>query len=228
MFRTRIKFCGLTRLGDVRLASELGADAVGFVFAHGSPRRVHPEEARAMRNGLTPLVDVVALFMDTPAVEIQHAVRLLRPNLLQFHGEETDSFCRSFGVPYLRAVALGGDGACGDAEALLMRYPGAAGFLFDGHAPGDRGGRGQAFPWSKIPTGLRRPFMLAGGLTPDNVFDAIQTTMPWGVDTSSGIESSPGIKDGALMQRFVEAVRHADCQGDSDADADAPACAMPG
>jgi len=221
MFRTRIKFCGLTRLGDVRLASELGADAVGFVFAHDSPRRVRPEQARAMRNGLTPLVDVIALFMDNPAEEIQHAVRLVRPNLLQFHGDEPDAFCRSFGLPYLKVVALGGDANCGDAEALLLRYPSAAGFLFDGHAPGEAGGRGHVFPWSKIPTGLNRPFMLAGGLTPENVFDAIQSTMPWGVDSSTGIERSPGIKDGEKMRRFVEEVRRSDCQGDADLDLEA-------
>ncbi len=227
LFRTRIKFCGLTRAGDVRLASELGVDAVGFVLAAGSPRRVHAEEARAIRNALGPLVDAVLLFMDNPGDEVREAIRMVRPTLLQFHGSEDDAFCRSFGLPYLKAIAMGrGDeqgNDNGDATALQLRYPGAAGFLFDGHAPGETGGQGQRFPWSKIPTGLNKPFMLAGGLTADNVFDAIQTTLPWGVDVCSGIESAPGLKDGERMRRFVEEVRRADCYVDPDEEADAVA-----
>src|SRR5213075_2701170 len=94
MSRTRIKFCGMTRPGDVRLASELGVDAVGFVFAPGSPRCLQPEEARAMRHALEPLVDAVALFMDNPAEDIRSVVKQVRPSLLQFHGNEDDAFCR--------------------------------------------------------------------------------------------------------------------------------------
>lgn len=213
LFRTRIKFCGLTRAGDVRLASELGVDAIGFVMAQASPRRVQAEEARAMRNALEPLVDAVLLFMDNPADEVREAIRIVRPTVLQFHGSEEDAFCRGFGLPYLKAIAMGDADADGfaDAVALQLRYPSAAGFLFDGHATGGAGGQGQGFAWSRIPTGLNKPFVLAGGLSADNVFDAIQATLPWGVDVSSGIESTPGIKDGEHMRRFVEEVRRADC-----------------
>lgn len=217
LFRTRIKFCGLTRAGDVRLASELGVDAVGFVFADGSPRRLQAEEARAMRNALGPLVDAVALFMDNSPDEVREVIRLVRPSLLQFHGSEDDVFSRSFGLPYLKAIPMGnaGDRRGGDdATALQLRYPGAAGFLFDGHGSGISGGSGRAFDWSTLPTGLGKPFVLAGGLHPENVFDAIQATLPWGVDVSSGIESAPGIKDGDKMRRFVEEVRRADCHSD--------------
>lgn len=213
-FRTRIKFCGLTRPGDVRLASELGVDAVGFVFAETSPRRLKPEEARAMRHALAPLVDAVALFMNNPQEEVREVVRQVRPSLLQFHGDEDDAFCRSFGVPYLKAVAMGGSGSPEDAASLHRRYPGAAGFLFDSHGDGSSGGSGRAFDWSRLPAGLQKPFVLAGGLTPDNVFEAIRDTMPWGVDVSSGIELSPGVKDGDRMRRFVEEVRRADCHVD--------------
>ena len=108
LFRTRIKFCGFTRPGDVRLACELGADAIGFVFARNSPRRIEPEEARAMRQALAPLVDAVALFMDNPVDEVREVVRQIRPSLLQFHGDEDDAFCRGFGVPYLKAIPMGG------------------------------------------------------------------------------------------------------------------------
>ena len=210
LYRTRVKFCGMTRAGDVRLASELGVDAVGFVFAKGSPRRIRPEEARLMRNALAPLVDAVALFMDNSAEEVRDAVRQVRPTLLQFHGGEDDAFCRGFGVPWIKAVSMGG-AAPESATALQLRYPGASGFLFDSHAAGSNGGTGRTFDWSQLPAGLIKPAILAGGLTPDNVFDAILTALPWGVDVSSGIESAPGIKDGHRMRHFVEEVRRADC-----------------
>lgn len=213
-FRTRIKFCGLTRPGDVRLASELGVDAVGFVFAHRSPRRLQAEEARAMRHALAPLVDAVALFMDNPLEEVREVVKQVRPSLLQFHGNEDDAFCRGFGVPYMKAIPMGDVIRPEDALALHRRYPGAAGFLFDSHVQGEAGGTGQAFDWSKVPQGMYKPFVLAGGLTADNVFDAICATLPWGVDVSSGIEASPGVKDGDKMRRFVEEVRRADCHVD--------------
>ena len=122
LFRTRIKFCGMTRAGDVRLASELGVDAIGFVFAAASPRRVRAEEARVMRNALAPLVDAVALFMDNSAEDVRNVVKLVRPSLLQFHGSEDDAFCRSFGTPYLKAIPMGGGTHVGDATALQLRF----------------------------------------------------------------------------------------------------------
>ncbi|MCW4453232.1 phosphoribosylanthranilate isomerase [Flavobacterium sp. MXW15] len=210
LYRTRIKFCGMTRAGDIRLAGELGVDAVGFIFAKGSPRRVAPAEARAMRQATAPMVDVVALFRNNPKEEVREVLRTVRPTLLQFHGEEDEAFCRSFNLPYLKAVAMGGRDEV-NARGLQMAYPNAAGFLFDSHAPGGGGGTGVAFDWSQLPTGLHRPFLLAGGIKPENVFDAITATLPWGVDVSSGIESEPGIKDGYRMRKFVEEVRRADC-----------------
>ncbi|MBO9874848.1 MULTISPECIES: phosphoribosylanthranilate isomerase [Xanthomonas] len=209
LYRTRIKFCGMTRAGDIRLAGELGVDSIGFVFAHGSPRRVAPAEARAMRQAAAPMVDVVALFRDNPKDEVREVLRTVRPTLLQFHGDEDDGFCRSFNLPYLKAVPMGGGEV--NARTLQLQYPNAAGFLFDSHAPGESGGSGKTFDWSRLPTGLHRPFLLAGGINGDNVFDAIIGTLPWGVDVSSGIESQPGIKDGHKMRKFVEEVRRADC-----------------
>jgi phosphoribosylanthranilate isomerase len=209
LYRTRIKFCGMTRAGDIRLAGELGVDSVGFVFAHGSPRRVAPAEARAMRQAAAPMVDVVALFRDNPKDEVREVLRTVRPTLLQFHGDEDDGFCRGFNLPYLKAVPMGGGEI--NARTLQLQYPNAAGFLFDSHAPGESGGSGKTFDWTRLPTGLHRPFLLAGGITADNVFDAIIATLPWGVDVSSGIESEPGIKDGHKMRKFVEEVRRADC-----------------
>jgi phosphoribosylanthranilate isomerase len=217
LFRTRIKFCGMTRAGDVRLASELGVDAIGFVFAEHSPRRLQPEEARAMRNAMEPLVDAVALFKDNRAEDVREVIKQVRPSLLQFHGNEDDAFCRSFGLPYIKGIPMAGlDPAqrAGHATQLHIRYPAASAFLFDGHAQGERGGTGRGFDWSQLPTGLGKPFVLAGGLHPENVFDAVTQTLPWGVDVASGIESAPGIKDGDKMRRFVEEVRRAVCHPD--------------
>lgn len=209
-FRTHIKFCGMTRAGDVRLASELGVDAVGFVFARHSKRRVEPEEARAMRTALAPFVDSVALFMDNPQDEVREIVRYLRPTLLQFHGNESEAFCKSFGVPYLKVIAMGGNSESLHSN-VRARFPSAAGFLFDGNTPGAPGGSGHAFDWSRIPGEIGKPWLLAGGLVPGNVFDAVIATRPWGVDVASGIELAPGIKDGDKMRRFVEEARRADC-----------------
>lgn len=211
LFRTRIKFCGFTRPGDIRLACELGADAIGFVFAKDSRRQIEAEQARAMRQALAPLVDAVALFMDNPAEHVREVIRQVRPTLLQFHGSEDDAFCRSFGVPYMKAIAMGSEIALQHPGTLHSRYPAAAGFLFDSHGEGEPGGSGEAFDWARIPAGVQKPFVLAGGLSAGNVFDAIQSTLPWGVDVSSGIESAPGIKDGDMMRRFVEEVRRSDC-----------------
>ncbi|ADV27781.1 N-(5'phosphoribosyl)anthranilate isomerase (PRAI) [Pseudoxanthomonas suwonensis 11-1] len=210
LYRTRIKFCGMTRPGDVRLASELGVDAVGFIFAEGSPRQVTPVAARQLRLAMAPMVSAVALFRDNTAEEVREVVRQIRPALLQFHGDEEDAFCRSFRVPYMKAVPMGGD-AEWDAQSLQQRWPSAAAFLFDSHGGGRSGGSGHAFDWRRLPTGLHRPFVLAGGLDAGNVAEAIAATLPWAVDVASGIELSPGIKDGEKMRRFVAEVRKADC-----------------
>ena len=207
--RTRIKFCGMTRPGDVRLACELGVDAVGFVLVPGSPRAVLPAALPGLRAAVSPMVQIVALFMDPHGSDVLDAIRRLRPTLLQFHGDEGDAFCRSFGLPFIKTVPMG-EGA-DDAQAVARRYPSAQAFLLDGHGPGQQGGRGRAFDWSKVPR-LERPTFLAGGLTPGNVADAIERVRPYATDVSSGIESSPGHKDGERMQQFIQEVQRADSE----------------
>jgi phosphoribosylanthranilate isomerase len=207
--RTRVKFCGLTRPGDVRLACELGVDAVGFVLVPGSPRAVPTGALSGLRAAVSPMVQVVALFMDPHGSEVLDAMRRLRPTLLQFHGGESDAFCRSFGLPFLKTLPMG-EGA-EDAATLARRFPSALAFVLDGHGPGQAGGRGRAFDWSRVPR-LERPVLLAGGLTPGNVAEAIQRVRPYAVDVSSGIESSPGHKDGERMQQFLDEVRRADTE----------------
>lgn len=209
MNRTRVKFCGLTRSGDVRLACELGVDALGFVLVRGSPRQLQPTQLPALRAAVSPLVEVVALFMDPHASEVLDAVRRLQPTMLQFHGNENDAFCRSFGLPFLKTLAMGAGAE--DPQTVARRYPSAVAFLLDGHGPGQTGGRGQVFDWTQAPR-LGRWMFLAGGLVAGNVAAAIRQAQPYAVDASSGIESSPGHKDGDKMQQFLREVRRADSE----------------
>lgn len=205
--RTRVKFCGFTRPGDVRLACEMGVDAVGFVLVRESPRCVVPAQLPGLRAAVSPMVDIVALFMNPRGSEVLDALARLRPTMLQFHGNENDAFCRSFGLPFMKTLPMG----AGAEDPLLAakRYPSAIAFLLDGHGAGEAGGSGQRFDWRQTPR-LSRPVFLAGGLGPGNVGIAISQGRPYGVDVSSGIESSPGHKDGERMQQFLAEVTRVD------------------
>ncbi|SFS03076.1 phosphoribosylanthranilate isomerase [Dyella sp. OK004] len=203
---TRIKCCGMTRIEDAMLAAQLGADAIGVIFTARSKRRVDIAQARAIRAALPPFVSTVVLFMDDEAALVREVIDAVQPDLLQFHGNESDAWCAQFGHRYLKAIAMG-DGAA--ALPRLHDYPGAAALLLDGHGLGEAGGSGKAFDWSLMPADLKQPLILAGGLTADNVAAAVRIARPWAVDVSSGIESAPGIKDPAKMAAFVQAVRAA-------------------
>ena len=211
--RTRIKFCGMTRAEDVHLAVELGVDFIGMVFAPRSPRRLALEHAARLREMVPENIDVVALVMDNPRDAVAEIVATLRPDFLQFHGSEDDAFCAGFGLPVLKAIAMGsGD----DAIDAMAKFPSAHGFVLDGHAAGEQGGSGRGFDWTRFPRDNRKPILLAGGLNADNVAQAIHEASPWGVDVASGIESAPGVKDAGKMHGFVEAVRRAgDQTGDN-------------
>lgn len=207
--RTRIKFCGLTREADVDLAVALGVDLIGLVFAERSPRRLALARAAALRARIPPQVSAVALVMDATAAEIRAIQAHVRPDLLQFHGGEPESFCRAFATPYLKAVPLGGV-ATEEAPRRASEWPSAKAVLLDGHAPGEAGGSGKRIDWTRIPDTGGQPVLLAGGLHAGNVAEAIRLVRPWGVDASSGLEHSPGIKDPEKMRAFVEAVRATD------------------
>lgn len=210
MSHTRIKFCGVTRAEDVRLAVELGVDFIGLILAERSPRRLPPGQARALRALVPEEIGVVALVMDNPRGEVADIVAGLHPDYLQFHGAEDDAFCAGFGLPFFKAIAMG-DG--GDPLEAMAKFPAAHGFVLDGHGAGEQGGSGRGFDWTRLPKNSGRPVLLAGGLSPDNVAQAVRTAHPWGVDVSSGIEAAPGIKDAAKMRRFIDAVRMADSAG---------------
>ena len=202
--RVRVKCCGITRVEDALLAAALGADAIGLVFTRRSPRCVGLEQALAIRTALPPLVTAVALFMDDDTDWVREIVGFVQPDLLQFHGSEDAGYAQQFGRRYLKAIAMAD---AGDPAARMAAHPQAAGFLLDGHGPGEVGGRGQAFDWTRAPRHTGRPWLLAGGLDADNVGAAIRAAQPYGVDVSSGIECAPGIKDPLLLERFIAAVR---------------------
>jgi phosphoribosylanthranilate isomerase len=202
--RVRVKFCGLTRVEDVRFATALGVDAIGLVFAPASPRHVDIATAAELARAAGPFVARVGLFMDPTEAEVRHVLDGVEIDLLQFHGSESAAFCTGFGRRYLKAVPMGG-GA--DPRDVTARHPAAAGFLLDGHRAGEPGGSGRAFDWQRIDAGVKAPLILAGGLDAGNVAHAIALARPYGVDVSSGIEASPGTKDHAKMHAFIDEVR---------------------
>ena len=200
--RPRVKICGMTRIEDAALAAALGADAIGLIFTPRSPRCLTLAQAVAIRAALPPMVSSVALFMDAEAEQVRGIVAALQPDQLQFHGGEDDDWCAQFGRPYLKALPMHD---CSDVVGRMADFPRAAGFVLDGHAAGQVGGQGRSFDWSTLPR-MQRPWLLAGGLTPANVTQALRVARPWGIDVSSGVESSPGIKDALKLQHFFREI----------------------
>ena len=204
--RTRVKVCGITRPEDARAAADAGADAIGLVFYPPSPRRLALEQARGLRLALPPFVSAVALFVNPDAADVARVIDVVRPDLLQFHGDESPEFCARFGVPYLKTCRMG-PGV--DLLEYLSPFTDAAGWLADAYVEG-YGGAGESFDWSLVPAERPRPVILSGGLNAGNVREAIRRVRPWGVDVSSGVESAKGIKDAAKIAAFIAEVKHAD------------------
>ncbi len=209
--RTRVKICGITRLQDAHLAQELGADSLGFVFVPASKRYLSPEAAASIVGQMGPFVTPVGLFLDAPAAEVRRVLDLLPSLVPQFHGQESAEYCEQFDRPYLKAMGVGSAGTLPDDEQLAP-YSRALGFLFDSHEPGQLGGTGEAFDWTRLGARMHKPLILAGGLNVHNVEQAIRQTKPYAVDVSSGVEQARGIKDPEAMRTFLEAVRQADRQ----------------
>jgi len=207
MAHTRIKICGITRPEDAIAAADAGVDAIGLVFYPPSPRAVEPEAARAIVWALPPFVTATGLFLDADRERIDAVLSAVPLGLLQFHGREDAAFCRSFDRPYIKAVGMA-DG--GDPAEVARAWPDAAGLLADSHSPGEAGGTGKRFPWDRLAGERDYRLILAGGLDPDNVCSAVRTVRPDAVDVSSGVEQSPGCKDAARIQRFIEEVRRGD------------------
>ncbi len=207
MPRTRVKICGITRAEDAAAAAAAGADAIGLVFYAKSPRNIDIEQAQAVVAALPAFVTTVALFKDAAADFIEPALASVDIDLIQFHGSESADFCRRFGKPYIKALGMLGEL---DIEAQAKSYEDARGLLLDAHPPGEAGGGGETFDWNSIPPAMRGGIILAGGLRPDNVFDAVRSVRPYAVDVSSGVEQAKGVKSAAKMQQFINEVQRAD------------------
>lgn len=218
--RTRIKFCGLTRVQDVQAAVAAGADAVGFVFYPKSPRFVTATQAAALIRHVPPFVSTVGLFVNADDAWLDEVLRQAPLSMLQFHGDESPARCaevaQRYGRSWLRAARVTTDT---DLVEFGQSYATAAGLLLDAFVEG-YGGGGHVFDWTLIPSqwltasspspASAPPLVLSGGLTAHNVTEAITRVRPFAVDVSSGIEQAKGIKDAARMQAFVAAVRQAD------------------
>ncbi|MBI5782176.1 MAG: phosphoribosylanthranilate isomerase [Gammaproteobacteria bacterium] len=204
--RTRVKICGITRIEDAMAAAQAGADAIGFVFDLKSPRHINPDQALKIARALPPFVTTVGLFVNAAPGTIEAILSRMPLDLLQFHGNETHEQCRRYHRPYIKAIHMQADV---DLHEKAQLYNDAAGLLLDTYVADAAGGSGQSFDWGRVPSDLGKPVILAGGLTPENVAEAVRKARPFAVDVSSGVEQSKGIKDAGKISAFVEAVRNA-------------------
>lgn len=200
----KIKMCGFTRTEDARAAVGLGVDAIGMLFYPGSPRFVGQEQARAIAEDVRGGAMLVGLFVDAQPDFVREVLADVPLDILQFHGNETPAFCQSFGIPFWKTLRVK------QAEELpekAAEYANADAILVDTWHPTKAGGTGETFDWGLLEgLDLHQHLVLAGGLNPGNVRQAIEQVRPWAVDVASGVEDKPGIKSLALMQDFVKAV----------------------
>ena len=201
----RVKICGITSIADALNAANAGADALGFVFYPKSARYVTPEQAADICSAVPPFVTSVGLFMNADQRQVKTTLSHVSLDLLQFHGNESPEFCRSFKRPYIKAVGING---LGNFSEYADQYDDALGILIDSHALGKAGGTGQAFDWKLLPKNYSKPIILAGGLTPENIAEACRETSVYALDLSSGVESSPGTKSKAKIDALMREVKH--------------------
>ena len=210
METTRVKICGITSIADGLAAAEAGADMIGLMFYVGSPRHITLAQAAEISRALPPFVLRVGVFVNPDEALVSHAIAECGLSLLQFHGDEPSGFCTQFGVMSLKALRVR------DAESLktLENFHTDA-FLLDAYSPSGHGGTGAKFNWDLAVTARKfgKPIFLAGGLTPENVADAVRQVRPFAVDVSSGVESAPGKKDAAKVRAFIAAVRACELTG---------------
>lgn len=209
--RTRIKICGITRSEDLRAAVQAGADAIGLVFYPPSPRFVALQLAARLSREVPPFVSRVGLFVNAEPATVRDTLAAVPLDVLQFHGDEDEAYCRQFGKPYLKAARVR-PGL--DLLEYARSFASAQGLLLDAYVDG-YGGAGQSFDWSLIPSALPSPVVLSGGLTSANVQEAVAKVRPFAVDVSSGVELAKGVKDAAKIAAFVAAVRTADAAFDA-------------
>lgn len=206
MSNVRSKICGITRIEDALAAAEAGPMPSASSSMPKSPRAVDVRQARAIIAELPPFVTTVGLFVNASRCELNEILEVVPLDLLQFHGDETPQDCEGYHRPWIKALRVRpGD----DLEAACRLYAGARGILLDTYVPGVPGGTGEAFDWSLVPARLSKPIILAGGLSADNVGQAIAQVRPYAVDVSGGVEQAKGIKDAAKIEAFMRAVKQA-------------------
>lgn len=201
--RTRVKICGITRVEDGLMVANSGADSIGLVFYQPSPRHVEIEQACSIAQALPAFVTKTALFVNPDKEYVKAVLEQVQIDLLQFHGDETPEFCQQFGVPYMKAVRMQ---ASTDLEQIAEQYAAACGILLDAYKPGVPGGTGEQFNWEWVPKDFSKPIILAGGLSAENIKQAIDTVKPWAVDVSGGVEARKGIKSTDKVSLFMQQV----------------------
>jgi phosphoribosylanthranilate isomerase len=198
-----VKICGITSMQDAEAAVEAGAASLGFVFWPKSPRFIDPHRARAIVSNLPPFVVPVGVFVNQPAAHVRGVAALVRLGAVQLHGEEDLLYVASMDYPVIKAVSV----EDGDETDRIDIWPRRTTLLLDVHDPVTRGGTGRTIDWSAAASiAARRRTLLAGGLTPDNVAQAVARVRPYGIDVSSGVERSPGVKDHARIRALFEAL----------------------
>ena len=197
-------------IDDAIATAKAGADAIGLIFYEASPRAITIDQALAIRAALPPLVSTVALFVNAARAEVESVLAKVKPGLLQFHGDEDVAYCTSFRAPYLKVVRVGAGMDANDLLQFKTRFASASGLLLDTLHAAQYGGTGESFDWNLIPHEMRDQIVLSGGLTPQNVGDAVRAIRPWAVDVSSGVEATKGVKDHAKITAFINEVRRAD------------------
>jgi phosphoribosylanthranilate isomerase len=205
--RTRIKICGITRTEDAAAAVEAGADAIGLVFWEPSSRAVSLHQAIEICREVSAFVTVVALTVNAERDFIQRLLSELSVDLLQFHGDESAEQCQQYDHPYIKALRMRPEL---QLEQELINFSSAKGILLDAYRKGIPGGTGESFNWQLIAPAYRQQIILAGGLNPDNVAQAVNEVRPYAVDVSGGVEESPGVKDAHKIQQFISAAMQAD------------------
>lgn len=195
----RVKICGITSVEDALYAVEAGADAIGLVFHEQSPRYVFPEQAAVIVRALPPFVQAVGLFVNADLATVTATADQCKLDLIQLHGDESPEYCGQVGRRVIKAFRVK------DITSLdPVKHYRVAGYLLDAWSPSAFGGTGMTFNWEVAQAvGKYGPIILAGGLTPDNVRRAIEAVTPYGVDVSSGVETSPGKKDLETVREFI-------------------------
>lgn len=196
----RIKICGITNIEDARAVVDAGAHALGLVFYPASPRAVDIAQARAIAYAAGPFISVTGLFVNADAALVNSVLSRVPLQLLQFHGDETAAYCESFQRPYIKAIRMRPEL---DVAGAVAAHPNATAILLDAYRQGVPGGTGETFDWARVPHYSQVPIVLAGGLSPENVAEAIRQTGVYGVDVSGGVESAPGKKDHNQIKSFI-------------------------